>query len=688
MTTPDSYISYFTPSEMSPETLEFIFVKRERLAARLVEKVRESALTPAKYQTLLIGPRGIGKSHMIALCYYRIKALPELDGKIAIAWLAEEEWGVGSLVDFYVVILEALEREYGGLRDLIDALYTLPDEQRTDVASALIKTFVGERTLFMLVENLEEIFRGLDRDDLWSLRSFLSETPFATVLATTPSLFNAVTKQKEAFFGFFQPTYLDELTVEEATELLGKAAEQRGDNDLTNFLKTSTARDRVQAVHELAGGHPRLYLLFAHLLTQTNLDELVTPFLEFLDELTPYFQDRMKVLSPQQRKIVTFLCDRRGAVAVKEIVARTNGMTSQTVSGQLDKLEQMGYVRKTRVGRESHYELREPLLRMIVEKKRGRNEPIRLVVDFLRRWYSRDERRERLAHASGKDVAFWNASLDLRYAIQDTPDPTRAEKLSPEFWDAIEKENYTRAGEIAAEIIERRGRATSADDWSDYAWCLYRTGDYPASLYSHDKSLEIKQDEASRWNNRGIILCHLGRFNEALESYNNAIAIDSSYAFPRFNRAVIYLREGDFQKFQETLDEAFHVNPDKNVISSLTFSYLAQIIQKHITNLDIISYISRTYKYNNFSSSLGKGITETITYIVLSGVIQEHAEAWLGAWKRAGADQPELEVPLRLLAAAVAWKPKHDVRALLALAIEERRVLEQLLGVTTEEAAS
>jgi len=40
----------------------------------------------------------------------------------------------------------------------------------------------------------------------------LSETPFATVLATTPSLFEAVNRQKEAFFGFFQNTYLDELT--------------------------------------------------------------------------------------------------------------------------------------------------------------------------------------------------------------------------------------------------------------------------------------------------------------------------------------------------------------------------------------------------------------------------------------------------------------------------------------------
>ena len=149
----------------------------------------------------------------------------------------------------------------------------------------------------------------------WAFRSYLSERPFVTMLATTPSLFAGVTEQNSAFYGFFQNIYLEELTVEEATELLEKVAERRADNRLADFLKTPTAKERVQAVHDLAGGHPRIYLLFAHLLTQETLDELVTPFLQLLDELTPYYQSRMQLLSPQQRKIVEFLCSARGAVA-------------------------------------------------------------------------------------------------------------------------------------------------------------------------------------------------------------------------------------------------------------------------------------------------------------------------------------------------------------------------------------
>ena len=43
MSEEQSYLSYFTPSQMSHEMLEAILVKRQRLAERLVEKVKQSA---------------------------------------------------------------------------------------------------------------------------------------------------------------------------------------------------------------------------------------------------------------------------------------------------------------------------------------------------------------------------------------------------------------------------------------------------------------------------------------------------------------------------------------------------------------------------------------------------------------------------------------------------------------------
>ena len=59
-------------------------------------------------------------------------------------------------------------------------------------------------------------------------------------------------------------------------------------------------------------------------------------------------------------------------------------------------MREKGYVTGHAWGRESRYELSEPLMRLCVEVKENRRQPMRLIVDFLRIWYSRDQLQERL----------------------------------------------------------------------------------------------------------------------------------------------------------------------------------------------------------------------------------------------------------------------------------------------------
>ncbi len=136
-------------------------------------------------------------------------------------------------------------------------------------------------------------------------------------------------------------------------------------------------------------------MIFSEFLTRESLDELQEPFMRMLDDLTPYYQARMQWLSPQQRKIVEFLSDCRHAVPVKDIAQRCF-ISHQTASSQLKDLREMGYVTSEAIGRESFYELREPLMRFCLEVKKQRGEAIRLFVDFLRLWYTRQELQQRL----------------------------------------------------------------------------------------------------------------------------------------------------------------------------------------------------------------------------------------------------------------------------------------------------
>src|SRR5712692_7143558 len=105
------FLSHFTPSTMTSEALEATFVQREGLARRIVELVRDSVLTQSKHHTLIIGPRGIGKTHLISIVYHRISKMEDLRKHLFIAWMREEEWGITSFLDLLMRIFRALLAE-------------------------------------------------------------------------------------------------------------------------------------------------------------------------------------------------------------------------------------------------------------------------------------------------------------------------------------------------------------------------------------------------------------------------------------------------------------------------------------------------------------------------------------------------------------------------------------------------
>ena len=57
-------------------------------------------------------------------------------------------------------------------------------------------------------------------------------------------------------------------------------------------------------------------------LASWSLDDLVTPFMRMVDDMTPYYQDRIRQLAPQQRKLVEFLSRNERPTIVKEIATR------------------------------------------------------------------------------------------------------------------------------------------------------------------------------------------------------------------------------------------------------------------------------------------------------------------------------------------------------------------------------
>lgn len=590
-----TFLFRFTPSVMEPEALEAIFVQREEVVRRIVDLTRESALTSSKHHTLLIGPRGIGKTHLVSVAYHRVKAIEDLQEKLLIAWMREEEWGITSLLDLIMRIFRALAAEYknAGLDERVEALYGLPTAHIETAAGKLLKEYVGDRTLLVLIENLDDIFQGLGDEGQKRLRAYIQENPFFTIVATAQSLFNGVSLQTSPFYGFFHIQHLEGLSFEESTQLLASIARYRNDPALESFIRTPTGRARIRAVNHLAGGNHRVCVIFSQFLTRESLDELVEPFMRMLDDLTPYYQGRMRWLSPQQRKIVEFLLNRRSPATVKEIAQRCF-MTHQTASGQLKVLREMEYVQTDSLGRESYYELREPLMRLCVEVKKNRGEPIGLFIDFLRLWYSKDELQQRLEFLQPEAALEREYVLFTLKAIEEESEDPRVAACKKDLKDYSDAGDIPQALRVTEELIAIK---PNAELWALQSSFLVLLKRHEEALASAEMALKVKPDEPyflfikagaliglnrieealslhsrmaelqptnrSYWFARASVLEMLQRWDEALTSYDEAIKLNENDpgAWVSRGRALETLER--YEEALESYQKAIDLNPNE-----------------------------------------------------------------------------------------------------------------------------
>ena len=559
---------------MAPETLEAILVQRHQLANYLVDNIRESTLTDNKHYPLLIGPRGIGKTHLVSLIYHRVAKMEDLQDKLLIAWLREEEYGIASFLDLLIAILRAIGKEYSAeyqteLHDAVEGLYELSPEDAESVAAQLLRDFVGKRVLLLIVENLDDVFGGLGDIGQKEFRAYIQNNSFFTILATSQSLFDGIESRDKPFYGFFYPHNLKELSLDDAVNLLNQIASLEGKTELADFIQNSTGRNRIKVVHFLSGGSPRIYMVFSDfLVNRESLNGLVEAFMAMLDDLTPYYQDRMKYISNQQRKIVDFLADLRRAAPVKEIAKRCF-ISQQTASSQLKDLRQKGYVKTEEIGRESWYELREPLMRFCLEVKKQRNEPIRLFVDFLRVWYTKAELQQRLGLRMA-DVDFGEKESRFEYRRNLEPIPpdavmereyyTRAleeiesNEEDPRFKAYFDEMEYCReqedddsALEYAEKLVASRGEAK---DWSEKGRCLNKLKRYDEALECLDKAIEIDSNYARGWAYKGTVFNSIERYEEALVLYDKAIELDANYQSAWANRGNVL---NNLKRYDEAL---------------------------------------------------------------------------------------------------------------------------------------
>jgi len=374
----------FSPQNCTLEILDqTITPNRRKIGDEIIKKYIDNP-DYINY-TLLIGSRGSGKTHLLTYIFKSLVQHFNQTHDRLILRFSEEERGVADTMGFILACLRASDLTTKEISKIVESGNQNDSFMQIE---ELFDSRVGGRKVVLFIENLGQTLGYFDDDELSKLRGFFQTRPNISVVASAISLFKLSNKPDHPFYGFFSIRTLKPLNNKGAREFLRWLAELNNKPELVKQLESENSQVRVNAIYGLTGGNHRLLSMLSNVLDVNGLCELVNPFVQMIDrELTPYYQQRLDRLSPQQNNIIRVIAEEHGrAITVKEI-AQFTFSTSQIVSKQCHLLKQRSYIRSIKIGVESCYELNEPLLRIVLDMKEGRDEPLPIIVNFLKYWY-------------------------------------------------------------------------------------------------------------------------------------------------------------------------------------------------------------------------------------------------------------------------------------------------------------
>ena len=389
----------------SPERLRQTSVAREHLLDNTIEALRGSVARKSKSHQLFIGPRGIGKTHLLSRIEDAVQSDEALAARVVVVRFPEESNRTLSFADFLIgmcgILKEALEDE-PLWAELFAAVQTEEDDAK--VSDTLVPVFREEnrrrgRTLLVMLENLGEVLgrQIRNRTDVAALRAFLMADNGCLLVATAPLHFDGITDVDQPFYDFFDIQILEGLNFEETEEVIRLNLEWDDRTDILGSLEGM--RPRLRALYRMTGGNPRLTMMLYELIAHESVTAVQDQFLLLLDRISPFYQGRLNDLPPGQRALLECLASMRDQEKTPAAIAARMRMSQQETSSLLKRLSDAHYIRAVqhpRDGRSRLYTIREGFfdIWLAMNLSRGARTRMPFLLEFFSLFYPNIEARE------------------------------------------------------------------------------------------------------------------------------------------------------------------------------------------------------------------------------------------------------------------------------------------------------
>ena len=532
------------------------FVVRGHELAIVLEILRDNVDADSCQHTLIVAPRGRGKTMLLARVAAELRTNVEVSTRLLPIRFMEESHEIFSAADFWLDVLFYLSLETRtqdaelarNLRDTHADLTTRWRERELDERARAAVLDVADRLgkrLVLMVENLQGLCDNVDGNFGWKLRKTLQLEPQIILLASATSRFEGLDDAQDPFFELFRIICLQPLDTAQCGRLWQAVS------------GAPVSARRIRALQILTGGDPRLLVIVAEFQRHGSMRRLMEQLVQMIDDHTEYFRGHLETMGKTERRVYLALMDLWEPSTTGEVSARAR-LDVRTVSTMLGRLVLRGAVEP----RDAHrrYAVTQRLYSIYYKLRRERDEAaiVQALLRFMDVFYSDNE------------IAEFYAGLRLD-ALQ-----------SPMILEGIERMllDIPKLDEIVS------GVARDAQTLNDGTIEKIEHGDYSAAIAACDdliarfgasEATELQVQVIRALINKGVAYDRGREHRAAIDSFRSAVerfrtsdapALQRRVAVALLNMGVTQTRRGDHAAAIAAYDELiqrFRTNGDSEL---------------------------------------------------------------------------------------------------------------------------
>jgi tetratricopeptide (TPR) repeat protein len=396
-------LSAFNPHEFSESRVRTVATGRTEDLENILATIRGN-LAAATIQHLIVSaPRGYGKSFMMRHIQIEVERIAREENLALVTLLMPEE--MPHVREPETLIRELTRALTGGAGE--DAELTWHEDEgaawdaAVEALEAAIRRKLGARGLVVAqVENFDLLLRRAFAKEVQAsrLRALLTKPGGGLMMIAASASGTFDRSYDDRLFQAFREVELEPWTVEDCLAFFDRQRKDAGKPPLDEF-----ARARAKSVASFIGGTPRLATLLGDALFDADMLRAADLLQKLVDELTPYYKERIEALPGRAQKLLDALLRGGEPATQSELTRRVKADTQAAIAGPFNDLvkERIVVGEKAPGSAQVLYRVADRVFAHYYRRRvidHGKTAcPLEALVDLLAEFFSRDEKQEKAA---------------------------------------------------------------------------------------------------------------------------------------------------------------------------------------------------------------------------------------------------------------------------------------------------